>query len=458
MNDLAPYPAYTTPAVLGLGDIPSHWEERRAKFYLREVDERSPSGTEEQLSVSHLTGVRPRRHKNVTMVAASYVGHKVCQPGDVVVNTMWAWMAALGVSPRAGLVSPSYGVYRPRSPHTFVPAYLDRLLRLPAYADEYRVNSTGVTSSRLRLYPDRFLNISLIHPPFDEQRVIVGYLRRIEQQVGSAVRAKQELISLMREQRRTVVGDAVRRGIGSSADLVESGIPWVGAIPRTWEISRVKAEFICEDRKRIPLSGEERGRQTDRRYDYYGASGVIDQVNDYIFEGERLLIAEDGANLVLRNLPLAIIASGKYWVNNHAHVLRPRSGNITYLSWLLESIDYRPWITGAAQPKLTQDRLMSIKIAVPPVVEQDKIVQRIRALLTPIDNAIERIRREIDLLREYQTRMTADVITGKLDVRAAAAALSDADLHDPDLTAVFDADEDGLNADLNGDDLPEELM
>jgi type I restriction enzyme S subunit len=107
------YPGYRTARVRWLGEIPAHWGENRAKYFFREVDERSVTGDEELLSVSHTTGVTPRSQKNVTMFkAASYVGHKLARPNDIVINTMWAWMAALGVSKHTGIVSPSYAVYR----------------------------------------------------------------------------------------------------------------------------------------------------------------------------------------------------------------------------------------------------------------------------------------------------------------------------------------------------------
>src|SRR6185437_10317331 len=99
MPGLKPYSAYKKSKLQSLDKIPSSWTELRAKYLFREVDERSSSGAEELLSVSHKTGVTPRSQKTVTMfLAESNVGHKVCKPGDVVVNTMWAWMAALGVS------------------------------------------------------------------------------------------------------------------------------------------------------------------------------------------------------------------------------------------------------------------------------------------------------------------------------------------------------------------------
>ena len=135
------------------------------------------------------------------------------------------------------------------------------------------------------------------------------------------------------------------------------------------------------------------------------------------------MIAEDGANLVLRNLPLAIIARGKFWVNNHAHILKPKRGNIIYLAHLMETLNFKPWISGAAQPKLTQDRLMSILIAVAPPVEQDAIVLHAEKKTRPLTATIDRLEREVGLLREYRTRLVADVVTGKLDVREAAARL-----------------------------------
>ena len=112
--DLKPHAAYKDSGLPSLGRVPAHWALKRAKYFFREVDERSSTGDEELLSVSHLTGVTPRREKNVTMfLAESNVGHKRCHPRDLVINTMWAWMGALGVARQTGLVSPSYGVYRP---------------------------------------------------------------------------------------------------------------------------------------------------------------------------------------------------------------------------------------------------------------------------------------------------------------------------------------------------------
>lgn len=429
---LKPYADYMDSGQQWLGSMPAHWGQLRAKCLFREVDERSRTGKEELLSVSHLTGVTPRRLKNVTMfMAESNVGHKVCRPGDLVINTLWAWMGALGVTRHDGIVSPAYGVYRPLDGSAILPAYADHLLRTPLYAAEYQRRSTGVNSSRLRLYPEQFLRIPVLVPPLAEQAAIVRFLDWANGRLERTIRAKRKVIALLTEQKHAVIRRAVTGGLDPAVQLKPTAIPWLGEIPQHWEISRVKNEFRCLNEFRVPLNSVERGRMNIRSFDYYGASGIIDKVDDYIFDDDLLLIAEDGANLVLRNLPLAIVAKGKFWVNNHAHILKPKRGNIIYLSHLLESLNFMPWISGATQPKLTQNRLMSIQIAVAPPDEQDAIVLHADRQTQPLTVTISRLEREIDLLREYRTRLIADVVTGKLDVREAAARLPDEAVPEP---------------------------
>ena len=442
IGDLMPHAGYKDSGQDWIGSIPAHWSLLRAKCLFREVDERSKTGKEELLSVSHLTGVTPRRLKTVTMfMAESNVGHKVCRPGDLVINTLWAWMAALGVTRHPGLVSPAYGVYRPIDGGGMLPAYADHLLRTPMYAAEYQRRSTGVNSSRLRLYPEQFLRVAVLVPPLNEQALIVRFLDWANGRLERTIRAKRKVITLLNEQRRAVIRRAVTRGLNSAVKFQPTGIPWLGDIPAHWQISRVKNECRCLDILRAPLNSVERGRMTMRAYDYYGASGVIDKVDDYLFDDELLLIAEDGANLILRNLPLAIIAKGKFWVNNHAHILKPRRGNITYLAYLLESLNFRPWISGAAQPKLTQNRLMSILIAVAPPAEQDAIVLHADRQSQPLTTTISRLEREIELLREYRARLVADVVAGKLDVRSAASWLPDEAVYDTADIPIDDTDD-----------------
>lgn len=193
-----------------LGDIPAHWEAKRAKYFYREVDERSKNGSEELLSVSHITGVTPRRLKNITMfMATSYAGHKLCRPGDLVINTMWAWMAALGVSEHIGIVSPSYAVYRPILPNEFHPRYIDALMRTRPYVAEYVCRSTGIRSSRLRLYPEKFLTLPIICPPREEQDKIVARFEEATTEMNRAIASAESEIRLLREYRTRLIADVV---------------------------------------------------------------------------------------------------------------------------------------------------------------------------------------------------------------------------------------------------------
>ena len=192
-----------------LGDVPEHWAIRRAKFFYRQIDERSSDGTEELMSVSHKTGITPRK-SNVTMfMAKSHKGYKLCRPGDIVINTMWAYMAALGVARQKGLVSPSYGVYRPLHHRRFNQEYIDYLLRTELYRNEYVTRSTGITASRLRLYPESFLTIPLLCPPYAEQTTIVEYIDEITARADATINRTRRQIELLREYRIRLIADVV---------------------------------------------------------------------------------------------------------------------------------------------------------------------------------------------------------------------------------------------------------
>ena len=205
-----PYRAYKDGRSKWLKKAPKDWDMRAAKWHFREVDERSETGSEELLSVSHITGVTRRSEKNITMfMAESNIGHKVCRPGDVVINTMWAWMTALGVATQTGIVSPSYGVYRPHRHSELLPSYTELLLRSTPYKSEYNCQSTGIRASRLRLYPEQFLRIKLLCPPADEQRAIVEFVRETTETIGRSMEAMQRQISLVEEFHARIIADVV---------------------------------------------------------------------------------------------------------------------------------------------------------------------------------------------------------------------------------------------------------
>jgi len=193
-----------------IGDIPEHWEVKRAKYLFNEVDERSMTGEEELLSVSHMTGVTPRSEKNVSMfMAEDYTGSKLCRRDDLVMNIMWAWMGALGVSDRTGIVSPSYGVYRQKQTNTFNPKYLEFLLKTTKYIEHYNRVSTGLHSSRLRFYGHMFFAMKLGFPNIDEQNEIINFLDVEIEKLDNAVVVQEKQIERLKEYKTTLINSAV---------------------------------------------------------------------------------------------------------------------------------------------------------------------------------------------------------------------------------------------------------
>ena len=193
-----------------IGQIPAHWEVRRGKHLFREVNERSEEGTEELLSVSHMTGVTSRAEKNIYMfMAEDYSGSKLCRPGDVVINTMWAWMGALGVSDLTGIVSPAYGVYRPLQEVAFNRRFLEWLLRTTPLVEQYNKISTGLHSSRLRLYPHMFLGLPMAIPSREEQDAIVAHIEHENRKIDEAISHKEEQIAALREYKTSLINAAV---------------------------------------------------------------------------------------------------------------------------------------------------------------------------------------------------------------------------------------------------------
>jgi len=193
-----------------IGQIPEHWNVVRTKYLFKEVEERSVFGNEELLSVSHLTGVTPRSEKNVSMfMAEDYSGSKVCKRHDLVMNIMWAWMGALGVSDYDGIVSPSYGVYRQKIDNTFNPEYLEYLLKTTKYIEHYNRVSTGLHSSRLRFYGHMFFNMKLGFPNLDEQNEIIASIKSQISKIELAVENLANQIEKLKEYKTTLINDAV---------------------------------------------------------------------------------------------------------------------------------------------------------------------------------------------------------------------------------------------------------
>ena len=193
---------------------------------------------------------------------------------------------------------------------------------------------------------------------------------------------------------------------------IEDEIPF--EVPEGWEWTRFSAITINRDNERKPISSSQR-TDVAKIYDYYGASGKIDKIDKYIFSERLLLIGEDGANLVTRSKPIAFFAEGQYWVNNHAHCIDATDKFILeYLCFYINAISLGKYVTGSAQPKMTQDNMNSILIPLPPYSEQKHMSQRLKEVMYTVDN-IEIGKVDIsDLVSKAKSKIIDLAIRGKL--------------------------------------------
>lgn len=192
-----------------IGLIPKHWKVRRGKFLFRVVNEYSTTGQEELLTVSDRTGITPRSMKNVNMfMSESLIGYKKCQKGDICSNIMWMWHGAVGVTEYNGVISPSYGVYR-QIAFSYDNKYLDYMLRLPRLVEVYGNCSTGLTESRLRLYPDDFMNLQFFVPPLEEQKSIVLQIQKQIIAIEKSIENAEKLITLLQERKQIIINEVV---------------------------------------------------------------------------------------------------------------------------------------------------------------------------------------------------------------------------------------------------------
>lgn len=275
-------------------------------------------------------------------------------------------------------------------------------------------NTQGITRARTSIKKLKGYPFPL--PPLSEQQRIVERIEELFAKLDEAKERLQEVADSFAVRKAAILHNAF------TGELTKQWRRENGVRDESWEEKKLSEITENQDSKRIPLSKSQRDNM-NRIYDYYGASGIIDKVDDYIFEGKKLLIGEDGANLVTRSKDIAFIADGKYWVNNHAHILDVKDTVLLmYLCNYINNMDLIPYVTGSAQPKLTQAKMNNIKIFLPTLPEQHEIVRLIDDLLArerAAQQAAEQALASIDLMKKS---ILARAFRGELGTNKASEA------------------------------------
>ena len=382
---------------------PSRWPLYRGKQLFRVIDERSHEGTEDLLSVSHITGITPRSQKNVTMFKSeSLIGYKLCQMGDIVANTMWTWQGAIGVSKYEGVVSPAYNVYRQRKDY-FNSTYLDMLLREHQLVDVYHSLSTGIRPSRLRLYPDIFLTIEFPVPPRAEQDQIVRFLDWKVSEINKLIGIRRKEIQELEELKKSVINDSVKHGLNHTI-YKDSGIRWIGQIPDSWKIHKTKQHVTITNGRNPEMKGD---------IPVYGSGRTSFCTCGEYKNGPAVLLGRKGS------IKEPQYITGKYWNVDTAFdvILRLDDFNLKYFYYLATQFEYDYYTTQTAIPSMTQTDYNNISIPVPPLEEQNLIVTFLDSKCEEIDNGINLVKEKIFALQELKSVIISDVVTSKIDVR-----------------------------------------
>lgn len=438
---------------------PSRWPLYRGKQLFRVIDERSEDGTEELLSVSHITGITPRSQKNVTMFQAeSLVGYKLCQIGDIVANTMWTWQGAIGVSDYTGVVSPAYNVYR-QNGDIFNPRFLDMLLRERGLIDVYHSLSTGIRPSRLRLYPDVFLTIRFPVPARDEQNHIVHYLDWKASDINRLIAIKRQQILSLNVLKSDIVKKLVFHGLNDSCPKMGTNFEWIGDIPRHWQMKPLKRMF-----KIISGATPQSGNPAYWDGDIVWITPADYKTQDkYILGGARSIteagystcstsMIPRGSIIFSKRAPVGTVAINHVDLCTNQGCLSciPNSDvSVEYYYYLMSIFTdiFEMHASGTTFKEISATTFGNMKLPFPPLEEQEIIASTIDSRCATIDSAINGKNEQIIMLEELKNHIISNVVTGKIDVRG---------IEIPDYEYVADETDTDSNEDANIEETDEQ--
>jgi type I restriction enzyme S subunit len=432
---LKPYLDYKDSGLPWLGKIPVHWALMRSGFLFREVVDTGHPNLD-LLSIDRFRGIIHQVETGRKARASEdRSGYKRIHTGDLGYNLMNAFMGSIAISPYEGILSPAYAVARPRV--AMNPLYYHYLYRTPIYTAEFDSRSYGIMYERNRLYYDRFKTIVAPYPPLDEQQQIVALIRQQESRILQLIRAKRRLIDLLNEQKQVIIQRAVTHGLDPTVCFKPSGIDWLGDVPEHWDVRTLKQVAI------VRLSGVdkhtvegERPIQLCNYTDVYNRDFIS---SDIEFMPASATNAEIAA-LALRAGDVLMPKDSEMWddiavpalvtenldgvlCGYHLALIRPALSRLVgeflfhALSTPVLAQQFHVAANGVTRYGLSKHAIKNAVIPLPPVPEQEAICRQIVDHLKPITASMERVQKEIDLIREYRTRLIADVVTGKRDVR-----------------------------------------
>ena len=397
-----------------IGEIPEEWNVVRIGSQYTERKTKVSDTEYPPLSVT-MKGILPQL--STAAKTDAHDDRKLVCVGDFAINSRSDRRGSCGISAYDGSVSLINTILCPRDEMN--PHYYDWLFHSTMFSDEFYKWGHGIVDDLWTTNWQDMKRISIPEPPLSEQRRIADFLDRRCAEIDAVIERTRATIKEYKKLKQAVITEGVTKGVRGERKMKDSGIKWIGEIAEEHPI--IKLKYVCQilDQYRSPVTADQRSQNGDVLYDYYGASGPIDKIDGYTIDGHVMLIGEDGANLRLRNLPLMYEVNGKAWINNHAHILKPDDGTeFYYLFFALEALDINPYITGSAQPKLSQENLKNILIPMPTLDEQREITAFIRKRCSALDTLIAKKTALLTELETYKKSLIYEYVTGKKEVPA----------------------------------------
>ncbi len=438
---LEPYPMMKDSGVPWLGAVPAHWETERAKWLFRKMN-RPVRDSDEVVTCFRDGTVTLRKNRRVRGFTESLkeIGYQGIRRGDLVIHAMDAFAGAVGVADADGKGTPVYSVCEPglmadSQYYAYAVREMARSQWIQALAKGIRERSTDFRFEGFGSQP-----VPL--PPLPEQAAIVRFLDHADRRIRRYIRAKQKLIKLLEEQKQAIIHRAVTRGLDPNVRLKPSGVEWLGDVPEHWEVWQI-GHFARVGNGSTPSRGNT-SYWTGGTYPWLNSSsvnaGTVTTSDQYVTEvalrechlprvpAGSVLVAITGQG---KTRGKAAVLSIEATINQHiAFITLRKPGEIVTAGYLQKFLvaayaELRRMSddSGSTKGALTCEDLRHFRVVLPPILAQRAILQSIDDGLAEVERALRVAEREIDLLREYRTRLIADVVTGKLDVREAEARL-----------------------------------
>ena len=442
IEKLKPYPAYKDSGVEWLGEMPAHWEISKLRNILTEVVKRNRPDLP-LLSVVREKGVILRditnRNENHNYIPDDLTNYKVVLKGQFVINKMKAWQGSFGVSPHDGIVSPAYFIFDIDGVEG---TFFHKAIRSKAYIPFFTQASDGVRIGQWDLSQTRMREIPFFIPPLSEQTAIVRFLDYMDRRIRRYIRAKQRLIKLLEEYKQALIHQAVtgqmdvRTGEPYPA-YKDSGVEWLGQVPAHWEVVPLKRLAWFKSGAGFPVhhQGDANAEIPFFKVSDMNIPGnekylrvcpntvsmiVARSLGATVFPAGTIIFPKVGGALLTNKRR---IAASHCCIDNNMMGCVARNGDRDFLFLMMSCIDLGKIAKVGPVPAISEGEVREIRVALPSAPEQTAIVEHLDAQTAKIDAAVAAARREIELLREYRTRLIADVVTGKVDVREVAAQL-----------------------------------